>query len=108
MHTRFWRSLLEALRLGIKTEKIDGVSYYILDKKYENTLYINKETLLVEKIIQYGISVNETTQEVNLNSDAIQYCYKLNAVTDEQIHYPDLTEYEIYNDVKEFNEATQK
>ena len=108
MHTRFWRSLLEALRLGIKTEKIDGVSYYILDKKYENTLYINKETLLVEKIIQYGISVNESTQEVKLDSDAIQYCYKLNPVTDEQIHYPDLTEYEVYTDITEYNKANNK
>lgn len=108
VHPRFWRTLLEALQLKITTEEIDGVSYYVFHERKDSKLYINQDTLLVERVISYITSTDFNTGEVKEKSTMTQYHYEFNTITDEEVAYPDLTGYEIYTDVKEFNEATRK
>lgn len=77
-----WHCLLEAFKVNIDTEEINGRKCYVIKKdEYDNyKLYVDKETFYEVRYVQYDSS--------GMEQSVIDYTYEIGTVTDEDVAKP--------------------
>ena len=97
---RIWSNIIMSFNIKLNSEKIDGISYYIIEKGSQK-FYIDKDTFLLKRSLSLNMKLDSETGKLVDEENIVDYVYKINVVTDEQIAIPDLSNYEIYTDLEE-------
>lgn len=88
-----WGSLIVAFYTDIKSEKYQEKDYYII--KYSNSkLYIDKETYLLDRIVQTN-EIKTLKKGTEINEIVSKYTYEFDNVTDNDVAKPDMTGFTI-------------
>lgn len=95
-YVRFWKNIILAFNVDIKTQKYDGKEYYKITKDNQ-TVYLDKESYLPVIYIQksdYGkYDYENKKMKTEYQKLEEKYTYNFNIVTDEDIQKPDITDY---------------
>jgi len=97
---RIWSNIIMSFNIKLNSEKIDGISYYVIEKGSQK-FYIDKDTFLLKRNLSLNMKLDSETGKLVDEENIVDYVYKINVVTDEQIAIPDLSNYEIYTDLEE-------
>lgn len=102
----FWQLIFMAITSSISTESCNGIECYKINllfinndgeiTRYKGTEYISKKTGLTMRYIdEQNINFNEEMK----TGQILDYKYEFETITDEDLTEPDLSEYEIDNDM---------
>lgn len=95
-YVRIWQNIILAFQINIQTEECDGKSCYLINTN-NTQLYIDTQTYLVVKEIttseiqRYDYETDELKEQIYTTYR--KYDYKINAVKDEDVQRPDITQY---------------
>lgn len=101
---RIWSNIIMSFNIKLNSEKIDGISYYVIERDSQK-FYIDKETFLLKRIVSINQALDSETGKLIDKESIIEYVYKVDYVTDEHIAIPDLSNYEVYTDLEELVEV---